>query len=112
MAKTIGSIEEHPVEVLCTINNEDVIVRCKDVIGTSKQIEAYFNPNKYPMEASMFGFDKDRCTIKQGINNTIVIACLTTKENDLKLLVKAAKKVLGEKSVPNFASYEEALRNL
>ena len=109
---TVGTFGEYPIEAVCTVSNEDVIVVCKGVVGSSRQAHGFINRYNH-REVNHFGFNDQRSEIKDSIFDTekINIACLEGTRTQLEDAVKECKTLLQDSQsiIPSFKTYDEAL---
>ncbi len=76
----------YPIE-LRKIQN-DVLIHCKNVIGTYSQAKSWIDKDKGNYCTYYFGIKQsDKCEILNSINNTIKIACLEGTEQELKQII-------------------------
>jgi hypothetical protein len=105
----VGKFGEYPILALCTVNFHDVLVVCKGLVGSSLQAQSFFD-RKLINDVTYFGFNDQKSEIKNSIfDDTIKIACLTGKINQLQEAVINCKELLFNKLLPNFDTYEEGL---
>ncbi len=107
----VGTFGEYPIVALCTVNYNDVLVICKGLVGSSLQAQSFFD-RKLINDVTYFGFNEQKSEIKNSIfDDSIRIACLTGKINQLQEAVMKCKELIinNYKLLPNFDTYEQGL---
>jgi hypothetical protein len=108
----VGTFGEYPIEAVCTVSNDDILVACKGVIGSYKQARAFLNRYNH-REINYFGFLDQRSEIKDSIldSNKVNIACLEGTRTQLEDAVKKCETLLhnNQLTIPGFETYETAI---
>ena len=106
----VGSFNGYPIEAVCTVSNQDMIVVCKGLVGSYHQARSFINRYNH-REINFFGFNEQRSEIKDDILNSdkINIACLNGTREELSNAVDTCKSLLGTELLLSFESYEKAL---
>jgi hypothetical protein len=108
----VGTFGEYPIEAVCTVLNQDVIVVCKGVVGSYRQAHGFLN--RYSQrEINYFGFNDQKSEIKDSIFDLekLSIACLEGTRTQLEEATKLCKEALqnNQSIIPSFNTYEEAM---